>query len=68
MDEEAVAVAIGLVVFSLLIGVVVYAWMASAGLPTIIAAPMGLTAFFVVLAVFFGITAVIVAAIKAISR
>jgi hypothetical protein len=67
LDVEKVAAAILLAFVALLIGVIVYVWMASAGLPTIIAGPIGAFSFLTLLAAFFGIVGVVVAAIKAIS-
>lgn len=67
-EEERVIVAILLVIISLFMGVIVYAWMMSAGLPKIIAAPIGVISFLTVLAAFFGIIDVVIAAIKAISK
>jgi len=57
----------GYVGIALFAGILVYGWMVAAGLPRIIAAPMGLISFFVVLAALFkGIEDVISDAINAI--
>lgn len=67
-DEEQIIVLIALVFVALLTGGIVYAWMVSAGLPNIIAGPIGVFSFLVVLAAFFGgIGDVVIAAIEAIS-
>ena len=55
-----------LALLSLSIGGVVYVWMMSAGLPSIVAGPIGVFSFLVMIAAFFGIAGVVIAAIKAI--
>jgi hypothetical protein len=67
LDEKEVGALILLAFAALSIGGIVYAWMVSARLPTIIAGPIGVFSFLVVLAAFFGITGVVIVAIKAIS-
>jgi hypothetical protein len=42
--------------------------MTSAGLPTIIAAPIGVVSFLVIVAALFGITGVVITAIKVIGN
>jgi hypothetical protein len=66
--EGSVVVAFIFIGLALSVGVFIYAWMASAGLPKVVAAPMGLVSFLVIIAALFGIPAVVIAAIKAISK
>lgn len=56
-----------LVFVALFAGALVYGWMMSAGLPSVVAGPIGVFSFLVVIAALFGITGVVIAAIKAIS-
>lgn len=65
-DEEKILWAIVLVFTALLVGLIVHVWMVSAGIPSFIAAPIGVVAFFVVIAALFGIVGVVIAAIEAI--
>jgi len=66
LNEEEAVIAIILVFVSLLVGGLIYVWMVSAGLPNVVAAPIGMVSFLVVIAALFGITGVVVAAIKVI--
>ena len=45
--KEAIITAVAFVLIVLFVGVFIYGWMISAGLPTMIAGPMGLISFFV---------------------
>lgn len=67
MDTN-VGSAIILTMVALLGGLIVFVWMSAAGIPSFIAAPSGVFSFLVLIAAFFGIGAVVIAAIKAISN
>jgi hypothetical protein len=67
-DQETVVAAIVLAFVALILGLIVYGWMVSAGLPTIIAAPIGVFSFLTILAAFFGIASLVAVVVKAISE
>jgi len=66
--EEVIVTVLAFIAIALFVGVFVYVWMASAGLPTIIAAPIGVVSFLVIIAALFGIAGVVIAAIKVIGE
>lgn len=63
-DQERMLWAVAFVFISLLGGLFVYVWMVNAGLPTILAGPIGVIAFFVIVAALFGIGDVVIEAIR----
>jgi len=68
MDEQDALYSILLAFVALIIGLIVFAWMKSAQMPDIIAAPIGLYSFLALLAAFFSIGGVITVIVKAISK
>lgn len=68
MDEQSAVYSILLALVALVIGFIVYAWMKSAQIPEIVAAPIGFYSFLALLAAFFGIGGVVIAIVKAVSK